>query len=190
VVTRGRVVAGETLLVVGTGGVGLQAVQIARAAGARVLATDVDPRKLERAEQCGAIATHIADSETGAWVRDATDGSGADVVIETAGRAEALGLASAAVRVGGRVVMVGYTVGATFPFPSAETVLGEVSYIGSRYVQRDELARAIGLVASGVVRPVVDSVLDLEDANEAFSRLSRGEAAGRIVLRVAKGRTV
>jgi 2-desacetyl-2-hydroxyethyl bacteriochlorophyllide A dehydrogenase len=190
VVTRGRVAAGDTVLVVGTGGVGLQAVQIARAAGGRVLATDVDARKLERAEQCGASATCLAGPATAAWAREATDGGGADLVIETAGRPETLALASAAVRAGGRVVLVGYTVGEAFPVPSAETVLGEVSYIGSRYVRRDELARAIGLVAAGAVRPAIDSVLDLEDANEAFSRLGRGEAAGRIVLRVADGRTV
>src|SRR5256885_1566827 len=57
VVARGRVAAGETVLVIGAGGVGLQAVQIARAAGARVLAVDVDARKLARAEACGAAAT-------------------------------------------------------------------------------------------------------------------------------------
>ncbi len=188
-VARGRVQPGETVLVVGVGGVGLQAVQVARASGARVLAVDVDDRKLARALSCGAGAAARADQMTAAWVRDQTDGAGADLVVETAGREAALALASAAVRVGGRVVLVGYTVGAAFRIPSAETVLGEVSYVGSRYVKRDELARAVALVASGAVQPAVDAVLDLEQANEAFARLVRGEPAGRLVLRVASDGT-
>src|SRR5207237_2464377 len=78
VVTRGRVAAGETVLVVGAGGVGLQAVQIARAAGARVLAVDVDARKLARPEACGAAASALADENAARWARQLTDG-GADL---------------------------------------------------------------------------------------------------------------
>jgi D-arabinose 1-dehydrogenase-like Zn-dependent alcohol dehydrogenase len=181
-VTRGRVAPGETVLVIGVGGVGLHAVQMARAAGARVLAVDLKAAQLERAREYGAAAAPVCP-ETAAWVREQTDGAGADVVIEAAGQRDALAVA-AAVRAGGRVILVGYTVGEAYPIPSAETALGEVSYLGSRYVKRDELARAIELVAMGAVRPVVDTVLDLAQANEAFARLERGEAAGRIVLRV------
>lgn len=186
VVTRGRVAPGETVLVIGAGGVGLQAVQVARAAGARVLAVDVDDHKLAQATRCGASATARAGEASEEWVREQTGGAGADLVLDTAGREGSLALASAAVRVGGRVVLVGYTVGAAFPIPSCETVLGEVSYLGSRYVQREELARAIQLVAAGAVRPAVDAVLDLAEANDAFARLARGEPAGRLVLRVAQ----
>jgi D-arabinose 1-dehydrogenase-like Zn-dependent alcohol dehydrogenase len=63
-------------------------------------------------------------------------------------------------------------------------VLGEISYIGSRYVKRDELARAVELVASGAVTPALDEIFELADANRAIQRLVSGEACGRIVLRV------
>jgi propanol-preferring alcohol dehydrogenase len=188
VVTRGQVAPGATVLVIGVGGVGLHAVQVARAAGARVLAVDTEPRKLERAREHGAVARALASAHAAEWVRENTDGAGADLVVDTAGKRESLALASAAVRIGGRVVLVGYTVGEAYPVPSAETVLGEVTYLGSRYVKRDELARAIQLVAAGAIRPVVDTVLDLEQANEAFARLQRGDPAGRVVLRVAGDR--
>jgi propanol-preferring alcohol dehydrogenase len=183
VVTRGRVAAGESVLVIGTGGVGLQVVQVARAAGGRVLAADVDQRKLARAGELGA-ETPPPGANMAAWVREATDG-GADVVIEAAGKAESLALASESVRPGGRVVMVGYTVGERYAIPSSDTVLGEVSYIGSRYVKRDELARAVELVASGAVNPALDEIFQLGDLNRAMQRLVSGEACGRIVLHVA-----
>jgi propanol-preferring alcohol dehydrogenase len=189
VVTRGQVAPGATALVIGVGGVGLHAVQVARAAGARVLAVDVEPRKLEVAREYGAVAAALASPATARWVRENTDGAGTDLVLDTAGNRESLAMASTVVRIGGRVVLVGYTVGEAYPVPSAETVLGEVTYLGSRYVKRDELARAIQLVASGAVRPVVDTVLELEQANEAFARLQRGDPAGRVVLRVAGGRS-
>jgi D-arabinose 1-dehydrogenase-like Zn-dependent alcohol dehydrogenase len=185
VVTRGQVRPGETALVIGAGGVGLHTVQLARAAGARVLAVDVDARKLDAARACGAAATALADDAAAAWVRQHTAGAGADVVFDCAGRGASLALASAAVAPAGRVVLVGYTVGERYPIPSAETTLGEISYLGSRYVLRHELARAIQLVADGVIAPVVDSVLDLEEANRAFARLQGEGAAGRIVLKVA-----
>ncbi|MBX5491333.1 MAG: alcohol dehydrogenase catalytic domain-containing protein [Chloroflexi bacterium] len=186
VVTRGQVRPGETALVIGAGGVGLHAVQLARAAGARVLAVDVDARKLEAARAHGAAATALAEGAA-AWVRRLTDGAGAEVVLDCAGRAESLALASEVVAPGGRVVLVGYTVGERYPIPSAETMMAEISYLGSRYVLRHELARAIQLVADGVIQPVVDSVLDLEEANLALARLHDEGAAGRIVLKVAAG---
>jgi D-arabinose 1-dehydrogenase-like Zn-dependent alcohol dehydrogenase len=65
-------------------------------------------------------------------------------------------------------------------------VLGEVSYIGTRYVKRDELMRAIDLAGAGLIQPAIDSVLDLEAANEALARLVSGDTTGRLVLRVAR----
>jgi D-arabinose 1-dehydrogenase-like Zn-dependent alcohol dehydrogenase len=64
--------------------------------------------------------------------------------------------------------------------------LNEVSIIGSRYVTRAELARAIELVARGQVRPVISEVLDLGQANEALARVRADQAVGRIVLTVAQ----
>ncbi len=184
VVTRGATRAGETVVVLGVGGVGIHALQVARAAGARTVAIDVDPRKLDVASpHCrGRVASPGAAAE--ALVADLT-GVGADVVVDTVGKAATLALAVRLSRPGARIVGVGYEVGATRPLPSDAFVLGEREFIGSRYCTRGELERALALVAAGQVEPVVDSVLALEDANDALDRVARGEAAGRIVLRVA-----
>ncbi len=184
-VVRGRVQPGETVVILGVGGVGIHTLQIARAAGARVLTIDIDERKLAKARDLGATATALAhEAET--LVKDVTDGLGADVVIVTAGHEEALIQATQLVRRGGRVVGVGYTVGHHFRMPADSFVLHEIEYIGSRYVLRHELEKVLRLVADGHLRPVVDSVLPLEQANEAVERLERGDVIGRVVLSVAE----
>ena len=87
-------------------------------------------------------------------------------------------------RPGGRIVAVGYGVGRSLELPSARLVLEEIELVGSRYVARDELERAIRLVADGRVQTIVDRVLPLERANEAFAALEAGEVVGRVVLEV------
>lgn len=184
-VARGRVQPGETVVVLGVGGVGIHTLQIARAAGARTIAVDIDDRKLAKAEALGATAAVQAEHAP-SLVREMTDGLGADVVIVTAGHEDALLQATDLVRRGGRVVGVGYTVGRHFRVPAHIFVLHEIEYIGSRYVLRHELENVLRLVADGLLKPVVDSVLPLEEANEAVERLERGEVIGRVVLRVAE----
>jgi D-arabinose 1-dehydrogenase-like Zn-dependent alcohol dehydrogenase len=81
---------------------------------------------------------------------------------------------------------VGYAVGQAIELPSARLVLEEVQVIGSRYARRNELEQAIRLVAAGRVEMVVDRVLDLEQADEAFAALEAGEVVGRLVLQVGR----
>ena len=68
--------------------------------------------------------------------------------------------------------------------PSARTALEEIEVVGSRYMQRHELHKAISLVASGAVQTVIDSVRPLEEANDAIEAMERGEVVGRAVLDV------
>ena len=89
-------------------------------------------------------------------------------------------------RRGGRVIGVGYTAGGFARILTDDFVLREIEFLGSRYVQRHELARAIQLLASGKVKNVVDDVLPLTEVNEAFARLEQGQVIGRTVLRVAQ----
>jgi 2-desacetyl-2-hydroxyethyl bacteriochlorophyllide A dehydrogenase len=186
VVTRAQARPGQTVVVQGVGGVGLYSVQVARAAGARVLAVDIDPKHLQVAAQMGAVKGALAGDEARAVVRDFTSGLGADVVIDTVGHEESLHHAAQMVRRGGRVVGVGYIVGGFARVQTDDYVLREIEFIGSRYVQRHELERAIQMLAAGIVQPVIDDVLPLESANEAFTRLEQGKVVGRTVLRVAK----
>ncbi len=187
VVTRGRVQAGETVVVLGAGGVGLHALQFARVAGCRTVAVDINQSKLDAARSIGTDEA-LFFQEAAARVHEITGGRGADLVIDCVGNGEATQNALGLVRKGGRIVQVGYTTDAThFPrLPTDAVALREVSLIGARYITRPELARAIELVSRGLVRPVIADVMDFSQANEALARVRADEAVGRIVLQVAR----
>jgi len=184
VVTRGRVEAGETVVVIGSGGVGLQAIQFAQVAGAYTLAVDIDTRKLEAAQQFDVAGVALGNEEAQAWVDNFTKGVGADLIINTVGHADAFDLAAQLVRRAGRIVGVGYAAGNYAQFEMASMVLDEIEIIGSRYALRYEMERVLNLFGEGKIKAVVDEVLPLEEANEAFRRLETGEVVGRTVLRV------
>jgi 2-desacetyl-2-hydroxyethyl bacteriochlorophyllide A dehydrogenase len=184
VVTRGAARPGDTVVVLGVGGVGVHAVQVARISGAQAVAVDFDPRKLQFAASfCeGRVVTPGEKAEN--LIRKLT-GIGADIVVDTVGKAETLAEAIRLSRPGGRIVGVGYQSGVMSAIPADAFVVGERDFLGSRYCTLAELQRALALVVAGQVQPIVDSVVPLDRANEAFERLERGEVIGRMVLRVA-----
>ena len=186
VVTRGRVQPGEVVVIQGVGGVGLHTLQIARAAGAHVLAVDIDEAKLEKAKELGAADGALAGDDALEMVRSYTSGVGADVVIDVVGAEEAVYQASQMLRQAGRVVGVGYHPGEFARIDTASIVLQELEYVGSRYAHRYELERVMSMMEEEEIKPIIDDVLPLEEANEALERLERGEVMGRTVLRVAE----
>lgn len=187
VVTRGRVQAGETVVILGAGGVGLHALQFAHVAGCRTVAVDIHTSKLDAARSLG-VSEAFTTQEAQPHVREMTGGRGADLVIDCVGTGDATPTAIGLVRKGGRIVQVGYTTDARhFPhLPTDAVALREISLVGARYITRPELARAIELVGRGLVRPVISDVMDFSQANEALARVRADEAVGRIVLQVAR----
>jgi 2-desacetyl-2-hydroxyethyl bacteriochlorophyllide A dehydrogenase len=179
VVGRGQVSAGDRVALIGLGGVGIHAAQIARHAGAEVIGIDRSERALEVARGLE-LDARAADDPS---IEEAAPG-GFDVVIDLVGRTETLERAATLTRPGGRVVGVGYLQGQRLSVETPRFVLGELEFVGSRYVARDELERAIRLVADGRVQTVVDRVLPLERADEAFAALEAGEVVGRVVLQI------
>jgi 2-desacetyl-2-hydroxyethyl bacteriochlorophyllide A dehydrogenase len=186
VATRGRVQPGEVVVILGAGGVGLHTLQIARVAGAHVLAVDIDERKLEVAKRLGAAGAALAGDDAQDMVRDYTSGRGADVVIDVVGHKETLEQAARMLRRTGRVVGLGYVAGGYSRLPTDEFVLREREFIGSRYAHRNEMERVLSLMADGRLKAIIDDVLPLEEANEALGRLERGEVVGRTILRHAE----
>jgi D-arabinose 1-dehydrogenase-like Zn-dependent alcohol dehydrogenase len=182
VVGRGEVVAGSRVLVIGLGGVGIHAVQIARQAGAAVTGIDLSGRARDVAAELGIEARDASDPDLEPRL-DTPDGF--DLVIDNVGREQTLGRAARLVRPGGRVVVVGYAQDERLSVETPRLALGELEFVGSRYVARDELERAVRLVADGHVRIVVDTVRPLAEVNETFEQLERGELVGRAVLDVA-----
>lgn len=185
VTTRGQVRPGTRALVIGLGGVGIHALQVAAAAGARADGVELSERAIAVAADLGLTAHRGDDPETERRVLAGTDEEGVDVVIDTVGTPDSLRQAERLVRPGGRIVAVGYSLGRDLELPITRFVLEELELVGSRYVRMDELERAIRLVADGRVRMVIDAVEPLERANEAFGALEAGEVVGRVVLDVA-----
>ena len=157
VVTRGGVRAGSRVAVLGLGGVGIPAAQVARAAGAVVVGFDLHHATLDAADELGLDARRADDPEAEEDMRAAAGGRGVDVVIDTVGHDDTVAQADRLVRAGGRIVGVGYSPASSYGLPSPRLVLGEIEVVGSRYAHRDDLEHAIALTAGDVVgRAVID----------------------------------
>ena len=184
VVTRGGVRVGMTAAIVGLGGVGIHAAQIARAAGARTVGFDLDARALDAAAGLGLDARGSDDHSAIEDLIASTDGDGVDVVVDAVGAEATLALARRLVRRGGTIVGVGYSPSTSLSVPTPSFVLDETIYLGSRYAHRDDLEKAISLVARDVVRPIVGLVRPLEAVNDVYAVLESGDLIGRGVLEV------
>jgi D-arabinose 1-dehydrogenase-like Zn-dependent alcohol dehydrogenase len=183
-ITRGRTAPATRVVVVGLGGVGIHAVQIARCAGAEVVGLDVSDDAISATRDLGIEARRADDPATVERIIAET-GEGVDVVVDTVGHEASISSSYAMTRPGGRIVAVGYSLTESFMIHSARFVLDEVELVGSRYVRMHELERAIRLVAEGKVQTVIDRVLPLENVNDAFEALENGKVVGRVVLDVA-----
>jgi len=176
-VARGAVVRGESAAVVGAGSLGLLALQVLRGRGARVLVVSRTARRFALARELGAEATHaVADAPLEATARTFSGREGVDVVIETAGTAEAVAHALALVRPGGRVVLTGLPHEPT-PVAFFSVVRREVTLTGSMIYQ-DEFPEAMRLVAAGTVRtrPLVTHRFALDAIGEAFAAHERADS--------------
>jgi NADPH:quinone reductase-like Zn-dependent oxidoreductase len=181
--TAGSVGPGDTVVVQGTGGVSLFALQLARMAGARVLVTSRSPAKLERAVALGAaagISTH-AGPEWEAQVLALTGGRGADHVVDVVG-GEGVGRSIAAARVGGTVSLVGFLESATVSFDLTRALRRVVRLQAVSTGSRDELEALGRALAVHGVRPVVDRMFPFDQAPEAFEHLARGSHLGKVVI--------
>jgi alcohol dehydrogenase len=186
VVTRGGVRAGSVVGVVGLGGVGIHAAQIAAAAGANVVGFDIHEETLEVARQLGFEVHRSDDPAARSSVLGSTGGEGLDVVLDMVGLAATFELSDRLVRQGGRIVSVGYSPETRASMPTPRLTLGEIELVGSRYVHRDELERAVSLVARGLVRPVIGLVRPMAEVDRVFDALEAGTVVGRAVLEVAE----
>jgi NADPH:quinone reductase-like Zn-dependent oxidoreductase len=178
--------AGETVLVLGTGGVALFALQFARAQGARVIVTSSSDAKLERATTLGAWATlnYVDRPEWGRAVRDMTGGRGVDRIVEVGGAAT-LPQSMRAIRMGGRIALIGSLTGGSTQFDFIPVFMQQVRLQGLFVGHRrgfEEMNRA---VEAHVIRPVIDRVFPFDETPAAFAHLESATHFGKICVRVA-----
>jgi 2-desacetyl-2-hydroxyethyl bacteriochlorophyllide A dehydrogenase len=181
---RARVRSGDSVAVFGCGGVGMSAIQCAAAAGARVLAVDLDESKLALARELG--ATEIVDASTeprpAKEIRRLTDG-GADVAIEAIGKPATIRAACDSVRRGGRVCLVGYCP-EEVALPVSRLTFHEIEVVGSLGCPTKEYLPLLGLITAGRIRirPLVTAQVPLERIEEGFEKLRRGEGLRTVVV--------
>jgi zinc-binding alcohol dehydrogenase/oxidoreductase len=184
-VTKARLQEDEWVLVWGVGsGVGSAAFVIAKALGARTLVTSSSTEKLERARELGADAVvNHAEDDVAAAVKEATGGSGVDVVVEHVGEATwKTSLQAAGSKA--RVVVCGATSGPNPPAQLHRIWWKQLEIYGSTMGTRDDFEGVYDLVAAGRVRPIVDRIFPLAEAAAAHEYLEEGRQFGKIVLAI------
>ncbi len=183
-VERGGLAAGETVLIQGTGGLSIAALQIARLMGARVIVTSSSDEKLERAVALGAAAG-INYKTTPGWdksVRELTGGLGVDHVVEVGG-ADTLSTSMRAVRMGGHIAVIGVLGGASSTEISVVPVLMQNLRLNGVFVgNRDMFEAVLKAFTLATVRPVVDRVFGFSEVRQAFDHLASGKHFGKIVI--------
>jgi NADPH:quinone reductase-like Zn-dependent oxidoreductase len=184
-VELGRVAPGETVLVIGTGGVSLFALQFARIAGARVLIISSSDEKLARARTLGADGC-INYRENPEWEREVlklTQGRGVDHVVEVGG-AGTLNRSIASVGMGGRIALIGVLTGfgaAVNPYG----LLGKQASIQGVFVgSRGHFERMSAAIAGNRLEPVVDRVFGFDEAPAAFRYLESAAHFGKVAIRI------
>ena len=191
-VYRTNLQPGETLLVhAAAGGVGLAAVQIGRALGARVLATAGSPSKLEVAKQSGAEAAF--DYSTPDWVdrvKEVTGGRGADVIYDPVG-GDIFDLSTKCLAFEGRLLVVGFTSGRIPTIQANRILLKNISVVGlhwGAYRQHkperipEAMAALFAMYERGHVRPVISSTRPLAEAADALAEISSRKSTGKVLL--------
>jgi NADPH:quinone reductase-like Zn-dependent oxidoreductase len=184
-VEQGGLRAGDTLLVLGTGGVSTFGLQIARLAGARVIVTSSSDAKLERARGLGAWETinYAAQPEWERKVKELTAGVGADHVLEVGGSGT-LARSLRAVRIGGTISLIGSLTGLTAEVNLAHVLMQNVRIQGVLVGSRETFESMNRAVAFHRLRPVVDRVFPFAEARAAFEHLAGQRHFGKIVIRI------
>jgi D-arabinose 1-dehydrogenase-like Zn-dependent alcohol dehydrogenase len=179
-VGRAQLGEGESPVIVGAGGLGLNAVQIGIGRGARVAV--VEPREDRRAAALAHGAELAVEPGGESEIRDWAGDGGADVAYEAVGIRAGFDSAVAAVRAGGCVVCCGYRPGLEYGLDSMRLVLDEITVLGSRAGNREDARAALAAVQAGQVTPPIGLRLELGQANEAVERLRAADVPGRVVL--------
>ncbi|HEX6901549.1 MAG TPA: NAD(P)-dependent alcohol dehydrogenase [Thermoanaerobaculia bacterium] len=177
--------AGDTVLVQGTGGVSLFALQLAKLLGARVIATSSSDEKLRRVRAMGADEA-INYKEVADWgkkAKELTGGVGVDNVVEVGG-AGTLQQSLQAVRFGGTISLIGNLAGTKAEILLTQIFMQQVRVNGILVGHREGFEAMNRAIALHGLRPVIDRVFPLEDARAAFEHMKAGGHFGKIVVRI------
>jgi NADPH:quinone reductase-like Zn-dependent oxidoreductase len=184
---EGHVKPGDTVLLLGTGGVSIWALQLAKAAGLHAIITSSSDDKLKRARALGADETinYRTQPEWQEEVLRLTQGRGVDLTIEVGGNGT-LNRSVAATRTGGTIALVGGVNGFAADLQIAPMLVGSKRLIGIFVGSRTMFEDLNRFVAAKGIRPVIDTVFGFDQASEAFAYLKAASHFGKIVISVGK----
>lgn len=182
-IERGRLQPGSTVLIQGTGGVSVFALQIARRHGARVLAITSTDAKADRLRELGADAVfnYKADPDWPAWVLQQTGGLGADHVVEIGGP-DTLNRSLQATRFGGHIALIGVLTGTAGEIQTVQILRKGIRLDGIYVGSRTMLEQVVAFYAAGADQPVIDSAYPFTETPAAVRHLESGSHFGKIVI--------
>ena len=183
-VTEGGITAGDTVLVQGTGGVSIFALQIARMLGATVIATSSSDEKLQRARDLGA-AHGVNYKETPRWGKQvrALSGGGVDHVVEVGG-ANTLAQSLGAVKVGGTISVIGVLSGVAAELSVIPMLMSYVRMQGILVGHRESFEALCRAAEASQLRPVIDSTYPLEQTQDALEHMAAAGHLGKICIKI------
>ncbi len=177
-----RLVPGEWAVIHGFGGVGMATLQYAAACGARTIAIDMGNTKMQAARTMGATAViDAAETPDVAAEVAAVTGEGADAVFDLVGTAASMQASAAMLRRRGRLVLIGYT-SEDFRIHPVQLIVKEITAHGSVGSTLSDLFDAVDLVARGLMTPLIDRTMKLQDFAQALDAVEHQALTGRIVL--------
>jgi len=183
--SQGSLRPGEDVLILGaSGGVGSASIQIAKLAGANVIAVTSNPDKISSAKKLGAdIVLNRNSGDYWGELAALTDNRGVDLVLENVGAATWAQSLNSLVK-GGRLVTIGRTTGNLAETDIRLIFWNQLRIIGSTMANRKEFSEVMQLIFQGKLNAVIDTVFPLEQAQSAYQRLQDGEQFGKIVIKI------
>lgn len=179
-----RIGPASTVVTLGTGGVSIFALQLAKLRGAKVIVTSSSDEKLDRARALGAdeVFNYREHTAWDSFVLDRTSGVGADLIIDPVG-GEGINRSVAATRHGGTVAAIGFLGGGGLPLELLPVIFREIRVQGSNGGSVADLAGAVAAIAAHRVEPVIDRTFGLHELNQAYELMGKGGHFGKIAIR-------
>lgn len=177
-----QVKPGDKVVLLGIGGMGIQAIEMAHIAGASVLVTSRKDERLDFAEKLGAdVLVNTTKQDLTKEVMAYTSGEGADIVVNSIGLRDTMRQAIDLIRPAGKIMAIGL-IDPDFIMPHTKLIMLEIQLIGSRLATKLTIIKVLDLVAAGRLHPAVTASYSLSDFQVGLEALERGEVVGRGVL--------
>jgi len=176
----------KSVLIVGAGGLGIHAVQLAKHMGAFVIVCDVKVESLELAKKYGAdiCINTLNNKDIVKNVREMSGGWGADIVLEGVGRENTFSWSLYCLKKGGTLIIMGYDSVSRIPLSFIDMHNNEWKIAGTKITTRQDLMEVIDLVDSGIIEPVVTEVISLSEVNEGLDLVRNHRVAGRVSIKI------